>query len=120
MPSLFILFHSGGPGANGKSLSSLSFRGELRAGANGVIGALGSTGAALGLLVFPLFKEWYGLNHTFLILSVVPLIASIICFAIKWDPTRTTINPDTEVGAPQFEGDKVAASATLQPSATRT
>ncbi|MGO4716316.1 MFS transporter [Bradyrhizobium sp. 2TAF24] len=120
VPSLFILFHSGGPGANGKSLSSLSFRGELRAGANGVIGALGSTGAALGLLVFPLFREWYGLNHTFLILSAVPLVASIICFAIKWDPTRTTINPDTEVGAPQFEGDKVAASATLQPSASRT
>ncbi len=57
VPSLFILFHSGGPGANGKSLSSLSFRGELRAGANGVIGALGSIGAALGLLVFPLFRS---------------------------------------------------------------
>ena len=26
VPSLFILFHSGGPGANGKSLSTLSFR----------------------------------------------------------------------------------------------
>lgn len=114
VPSLFILFHSGGPGANGKSLSSLSFRGELRAGANGVIGALGSIGAALGLLVFPLFKEWYGLNHTFLILSAVPLIASIICFSIKWDPTRTTINPDNEPDAPQFEGDKVYAAGALQ------
>ncbi len=50
--SLFILFHSGGPGANGKSLSSLSFRSELRAGANGVIGALGTMGAEVGLPVF--------------------------------------------------------------------
>jgi len=106
VPSLFILFHSGGPGANGKSLSSLSFRGELRAGANGVIGALGSIGAAVGLLVFPLFRENYGLEKTFLILSVVPLIASIICFAIKWDPTRSGINPDNEAGAPQFKGDE--------------
>ncbi|QUS38692.1 MFS transporter [Tardiphaga alba] len=116
VPSLFILFHSGGPGANGKSLSSLSFRSELRAGANGVIGAMGSIGAALGLLVFPLFREWYGLNHTFLILSAVPLIASIICFSIKWDPTRTTINPDNEVGAPQFADDKPYVGTTLQTS----
>lgn len=116
VPSLFILFHSGGPGANGKSLSSLSFRSELRAGANGVIGAMGSIGAALGLLVFPLFREWYGLNHTFLILSAVPLIASIICFSIKWDPTRTAINPDNEAGAPQFAEDKPYVGTTLQPS----
>ena len=116
VPSLFILFHSGGPGANGKSLSSLSFRSELRAGANGMIGAMGSIGAALGLLVFPLFREWYGLNHTFLILSAVPLVASIICFSIKWDPTRTAINPDNEVGAPQFADDKPYVSPALQPS----
>ncbi|TRM51647.1 MFS transporter [Achromobacter sp. LC458] len=107
VPSLFILFHSGGPGANGKSLSSLSFRSELRAGANGIIGALGSTGAAIGLLVFPLFRENYGLEKTFLILSIVPLIASIICFTIKWDPTRTPINPDNEADAPQFKDDAV-------------
>lgn len=105
VPSLFILFHSGGPGANGKSLSSLSFRSELRAGANGVVGALGSVGAALGLMVFPIFREQYGLHHTFLILSAVPLVCAIICFSIKWDPTRTTINPDNEPGAPQFKGD---------------
>ena len=115
VPSLFILFHSGGPGANGKSLSSLSFRSELRAGANGAIGAMGAIGAALGLLVFPLFREWYGLNTTFLILSAVPLIASIICFSIKWDPTRTTINPDAEADAPQFAEDKAYVAPALQP-----
>ncbi|NUA28656.1 MFS transporter [Cupriavidus basilensis] len=116
VPSLFILFHSGGPGANGKSLSSLSFRSELRAGANGIIGALGATGAALGLLIFPLFREKYGLETTFLILSIVPLTASIICFAIKWDPTRTTIHPDNEADAPQFGGDEAPAPAFLNPA----
>jgi len=115
VPSLFILFHSGGPGANGKSLSSLSFRSELRAGANGIIGALGSIGAALGLLVFPLFRAQYGLETTFLILSVVPLIASIICFTIRWDPTRTTINPDNEADAPQFARDAREGVGFLQP-----
>lgn len=119
VPSLFILFHSGGPGANGKSLSSLSFRSELRAGANGIIGALGSIGAALGLLVFPLFREKYGLEHTFLILAVVPLVASVICFAIRWDPTRTTINPDNEPDAPQFDEDKQSNAESPQLAAGR-
>ena len=116
VPSLFILFHSAGPGANGKSISSLSFRSELRAGANGVIGALGSIGAALGLLVFPLFREHYGLEKTFLILAIVPLVASVICFAIKWDPTRTTISPDNEPGAPQFKDDAPPPSAFMNPA----
>lgn len=105
IPSLFILFHSAGPGANGKSLASLSFRSELRAGANGIIGALGAMGAALGLLIFPIFREHYGLGSTFLILSIVPLVACIICSVIHWDPTRTEINPDNEPNAPQFKGD---------------
>ncbi|MFC4224018.1 MFS transporter [Lysinibacter cavernae] len=108
VPSLFILFHSGGPGANGKSLSTLSFRSELRAGANGVIGALGSMGAALGLLVFPLLKADLGLGPTFLILSVVPLIAFIVCSIIKWDPTRAAVSPDEELDAPQFKSDAAA------------
>lgn len=107
IPSLFILFHSGGPGANGKSISTLSFRSELRAGANGVIGALGSTGAALGLLVFPLLKEDLGLGPTFLILAAVPLIACIVCSVIKWDPTRAAVSPDEEENAPQFRSDRV-------------
>ncbi len=96
VPALFILCHSGGPGANGKSLSSLSFRSELRAGANGVVGALGAIGAALGLFIFPVFRDLYGLQTTFLIMSAVPLFASIVCFVIPWDPTRTTIQPDNE------------------------
>lgn len=111
VPSLFILFHSGGPGANGKSLSTLSFRSELRAGANGVIGALGSMGAALGLLVFPLLKADLGLGPTFLILSIVPLIAFIVCSVIKWDPTRAALSPDEEQDAPQFKSDAAAQLA---------
>ncbi|MFX1766258.1 MFS transporter [Paraburkholderia sp. A1RI-2L] len=116
VPSLFILFHSSGPGANGKTLSSLSFRSELRAGANGVVGALGSIGAALGLFVFPLFRARYGLEHTFLILAVVPLVASVICFVIRWDPTRTTVTPDNESGAPQFGGDAARESTFMNPA----
>lgn len=103
VPSAFILFHSAGPGANGKSLSTLSFRSELRAGANGVIGAIGSLGAALGLMVFPILRADLGLGPTFLILALVPLIAAIICWVIKWEPTKAEVSLDEEVDAPQFK-----------------
>ncbi|SDT29511.1 MFS transporter [Microterricola viridarii] len=117
VPSLFILFHSAGPGANGKSLSTLSFRSELRAGANGIIGAIGSMGAALGLLIFPLLKEGIGLGPTFLILSAVPLAAFIICSVIKWDPTRATVSPDEETNAPQFKSDAAAQARAAEAAA---
>lgn len=116
LPALFILSHSGGPGANGKSLSSLSFRSELRAGANGVIGAMGSIGAAIGLFIFPLFRAEYGLQATFLILSAVPLFAGIICFSIHWDPTRTRVQPDIEPDAPQFNDQPCPRVSVNKPS----
>lgn len=102
LPSLFILCHSIGPAANGKSLSSLSFRSELRATANGFIGAVGSIGAALGLLIFPLLQDSVGLGATFLIVAFFPLAAFIVCAVIKWEPTRATVNVDEETDAPQF------------------
>jgi putative MFS transporter len=102
LPSLFIFAHAIGPAANGKSLSSLSFRSEVRATANGFIGAIGALGAALGLLVFPLLQESLGLGPTFLIVSVFPLAAFIICAVIKWEPTRAATNVDEETDAPQF------------------
>ncbi|MNR08331.1 hypothetical protein D3C85_1244810 [compost metagenome] len=66
--------------------------------------------------MFPLFREKYGLEHTFLILSVVPLVASVICFVIRWDPTRTTINPDNEADAPQFKDDVHPTVESLRPA----
>ena len=103
LPSLFILCHSIGPGANGKSLSTLSFRSEIRAGANGFIGAVGGLGAALGLVVFPLLRDQLGLSTTFVILAAVPTIAAAICFIIKWEPTKSEIPLDEELDAPNFD-----------------
>lgn len=108
VPSLFILFHSGGPGANGKSISTLSFRSELRAGANGIIGAIGGLGAAVGLAIFPMLKEQVGLDTTFLILSIVPFLSAIVCFVIKWEPTRAGVDVDEELDAPGFADKEVA------------
>lgn len=114
LPSVFILAHSIGPGGNGKSLSSLSFRSEVRATANGFIGAIGALGAAIGLVVFPLLREAIGLGGTFLVVSVFPLIAFIICSVIRWEPTLAEIDVDNEADAPQFENpDEKSVQLTL-------
>lgn len=96
LPVLFILCHSAGPGANGKSIAALSYSSDVRALGTGVTGMVGSFGSVIGLYVFPQIKDALGLAHTFLVLAVVPLLGMLTCLAVKWDPTRTDASPDDE------------------------
>nr|BFD86620.1 MFS transporter [Streptomyces sp. Xyl84] len=89
LPVIFILCHSAGPGANGKSIAALSYSSDVRALGTGVTGMVGSFGSVVGLYVFPQIKDSLGLGHTFLVLSVVPLLGLITCLMIKWDPIRS-------------------------------
>ena len=57
-------------------------------------------------MVFPILKADLGLGPTFLILSLVPLIAAIVCWVIRWEPTRAEVSPDEELDAPQFTSEK--------------
>lgn len=93
LPVLFILCHSAGPGANGKSIAALSYSSDVRALGTGVTGMVGSFGSVAGLYLFPQIKESLGLADTFLVLSVVPLLGMITCLAIKWDPMKAA-SPD--------------------------
>ncbi|MFF3780860.1 MFS transporter [Streptomyces sp. NPDC001933] len=97
LPVLFILCHSAGPGANGKSIAALSYSSDVRALGTGVTGMVGSFGSVVGLYVFPQIKDSLGLADTFLVLSVVPLLGLITCLAIKWDPTKAA-SPDEAAG----------------------
>lgn len=102
IPSAFILFHSAGPGGNGNSISALSYRSEIRATANGFIGALSNLGGVAGLFLFPIINEWFGTGAAFLIFSLVPLAAFIVCSVNKWEPTKAEVGPDEELDAPTF------------------
>ncbi|WP_262705762.1 MULTISPECIES: sugar porter family MFS transporter [Streptomyces] len=93
LPVLFILCHSAGPGANGKSIAALSYSSDVRALGTGVTGMIGSFGSVTGLYVFPQIKDSLGLADTFLVLSAVPLLGLITCLTIKWEPTRAA-SPD--------------------------
>ncbi|MEV5981846.1 MFS transporter [Streptomyces sp. NPDC052114] len=99
LPAAFILCHSAGPGANGKSIAALSYRSDVRALGTGVTGMVGSFGSVAGLYLFPQIKDALGLGHTFLALSVVPLFGLITCLVIKWDPTQAAA-PDESPADP--------------------
>ncbi|MFB7739010.1 MFS transporter [Streptomyces sp. NPDC056112] len=88
LPVPFILCHSAGPGANGKSIAALSYSSDVRALGTGVTGMVGSFGSVVGLYVFPQIKDSLGPTDTFLVLSVVPLIGLITYLLIKWDPPK--------------------------------
>ncbi|WP_019358947.1 MFS transporter [Streptomyces sp. AA1529] len=94
LPVCFILCHSAGPGANGKSIAALSYTSDVRALGTGVTGMIGSFGSVVGLYLFPQIKEAMGLGDTFLMLSVVPLLGMLTCLLVKWDPTRAAASPD--------------------------
>jgi MFS family permease len=96
LPFLFIFFHSAGPGANGKSIAALSYRSDIRTLGTGVTGMLGSFGSVVGLYVFPQIKEAMGLGPTIALLAVVPFLGLISCLIVRWDPTRSGIDPDDE------------------------
>lgn len=97
LPVLFILCHSAGPGANGKSIAALSYTSDVRALGTGITGMIGSFGSVAGLYLFPQIKDSLGLADTFLVLSVVPLLGLITCLAITWDPTKAA-SPDQAAG----------------------
>ncbi|MDA3627308.1 MFS transporter [Saccharopolyspora sp. WRP15-2] len=96
VPFLFIFFHSAGPGANGKSIAALSYRSDIRTLGTGITGMLGNFGSVIGLYIFPQIKESLGLGPTIALLSAVPLLGLVTCLIIKWDPTRSGIDPDEE------------------------
>ena len=115
LPVAFILCHSAGPGANGKSIAALSYSSDVRALGTGVTGMVGSFGSVAGLYVFPQIKDSLGLGNTLLVLSVVPLLGLITCLAIKWDPMRSEVSVDQEgpaaPGAGGSHPDATAATA---------
>ncbi|WP_228709243.1 MFS transporter [Amycolatopsis keratiniphila] len=96
LPFLFIFFHSAGPGANGKSIAALSYRSDIRTLGTGVTGMLGSFGSVIGLYVFPQIKESMGLGPTIALLAVVPFLGLVSCLIVRWDPTRSGVDPDDE------------------------
>ncbi|WP_251548912.1 MFS transporter [Neobacillus muris] len=91
---LFIFGHSFGPGAQGKTMATLSYPTELRGLGTGFAEGSSRVGSIIGFFLFPVSLASFGLAKTFLFFSIVPIIGLISAFIIKWDPTGMDIEKE--------------------------
>jgi len=90
----FILGHSTGPGAQGKTMAALSFPTSLRALGTGGAEAASRVGSIFGFFLFPILLASAGLSVTMIVLTVCPLVGLVACLMIKWEPNGKDIESD--------------------------
>lgn len=99
--ALFILGHSFGPGAQGKTMAALSYPTRLRGTGTGWAESMSRVGSILGFYIFPLLVASVGLAGTMGWLTVIPAVGLVAVLLIKWNPLTTEVEDDVtpEVGA---------------------
>ncbi|MFI8596958.1 MFS transporter [Rothia koreensis] len=93
----FIFGHSFGPGAQGKTMATLSYPTDLRGTGTGWAEACSRLGSIVGFYVFPLVIAAVGLSQTMLILAAVPLIIFVTVLVARWDPKNVEIEAESVI-----------------------
>ncbi|MBM9466559.1 MFS transporter [Nakamurella leprariae] len=86
VPALFICFHSAGPGVSGLTMAAMAYPSDLRGRGGQVATVSQSIGGIVGLYLFPVLVDEWGLATTITVFTVVPLLGVAICLAIRWEP----------------------------------
>ncbi len=94
--ALFIFGHSFGPGAQGKTMATISYPTELRGLGTGFAEGASRIGSMLGFFLFPVSLAAFGLAKTFLFFSIVPIFGLICTLIIKWEPNGIDIEHESE------------------------
>ncbi|WP_284286392.1 MFS transporter [Alicyclobacillus fastidiosus] len=98
--AVFILAHSIGPGAQGKTMAALSYPTSMRALGTGGAEAASRVGSIIGFFFFPILLSATGLSITLVALTICPLIGWIACVAIRWEPNGQDVEHDLYVPSP--------------------
>lgn len=88
----FMAGHTFGPGAQGKTMATLSYPTEIRGIGTGWGETMGRVASMLGLFLFPVLLEHAGQSLTMYVLALAPLAAIVSLRLIKWDPTRHNVD----------------------------
>ncbi|ALE80998.1 MFS transporter [Pseudonocardia alni] len=105
IPAAFLLLHSAGPAPGGASLAALAYPSHLRALGSGVTNTAGSTGAAIGLFVFPLLLATVGPQGAILATAIAPAIGFVASTVLRWDPEREPAATVAGEGSPVTAGE---------------
>ena len=92
--ALFIAAHSFGQGAVGMTMGAMSYPTAIRGTGSGFTQACIRVGSILGFYFFPVVLAALGLDHTLLLLAIVPLVGFLFTYFIKWDPTGRDIDAE--------------------------
>lgn len=92
---MFIFGHSFGPGAQGMSMATLSYPTSIRGLGSGWGQTMVRTGSIIGFYLFPIVLALLGLQHTLLLISIVPAVGLITASAIKWEPVGKDLDKDS-------------------------
>ena len=95
--AMFIVAHSMGQGATGMTMGTMSYPTPIRGVGAGFTQGIIRVGSILGFYFFPLVLAVAGLQHTLLLIGLVPLFGLIVTLLIPWDPTGKDIDQE-EVG----------------------
>lgn len=96
----FMAGHTFGPGAQGKTMATLSYPTEIRGIGTGWGETMGRVASMLGLFVFPVLLDQAGQSATMYILALAPLAAIITLKLIPWDPTRHNVDVEDSLTRP--------------------
>ncbi|WP_255950194.1 MFS transporter [Streptomyces odontomachi] len=101
---LFIFAHSGGPGAQGMTLATLSYPTSLRGAGTGLAQAMLRVGATAGLVFFPLMTDRFGLR-ALVYLAVAPFVGLVAALVIRWEPVGKDVDLEDYEQVPPVDPD---------------
>lgn len=108
----FMAGHTFGPGAQGKTMATLSYPTEIRGIGTGWGETMGRVASMLGLFLFPVLLQAAGRSATMYLLALAPLGAILALRFVPWDPTRHNVDIEDSLsdGGDGAVSDRVAAT----------
>lgn len=111
----FVFFHSGGPGAQGMTMATLSYPTSLRGVGTGFAQGVLRVGSTISLLLFPVLSKHLG-TGVFFVVAVAPLLGLLALLMIRWEPIGIDVDADdhTPAGSPPAQH-TIRSDTTTQP-----
>jgi sugar transport protein len=94
----FVFFHSGGPGAQGMTMATLSFPTSLRGVGTGFVQGVLRVGSTVSLLLFPVLSKHLG-TGVFFVVALAPALGLLALLLIRWEPIGADVDADDHAPA---------------------
>lgn len=112
----FVFFHSGGPGAQGMTMATLSYPTSLRGIGTGFSQAVLRVGSTISLIVFPILTSRFG-TEVFFFVAIAPALGLIALGLVRWNPVGVDVDRD-DAGGPLAASEPPSRTRPHRPATT--